>query len=191
MTTHSKELCPCGSGKKYKHCHQRIDAARQRNLLLSVAAIVVVGGTAALAGPALMAKLNEKPARTGVAADSAARAEVAARPGANGVVGTSSANGAASIGVVNPNGVAGPPLRDPAALRLTPPNSGNLLPGEHPKDYEFDVARNRYYDPRPGHMHWHTGPPPADPNAPVAAPNVVVTTPGGQPVKVTSTTTSK
>jgi hypothetical protein len=89
--------------------------------------------------------------------------------------------------VVQPNGVAGPPIRDPSALTLKPPNSGDVLPGEHPKDWEYDVAKNRYYDPRPGHMHWHTGPPPADPNAPVAAPQITVRTPDGTPIKVTTT----
>jgi hypothetical protein len=188
MTTHSKDLCPCGSGRRYKHCHQRTDAARQRKLLLTGLAVVVVAAAAGLAGPGLFARWNAQPTRASAqaAADSAARAELAARPGTDRVVGTSAANGAASIGVVNPNGVAGPPLRDPAALTLRPPNSGELLPGEHPKDWEYDVARNRYYDPRPGHMHWHSGPPPVDPNAPAAQPQVLVTTPDGKPVRVTT-----
>jgi hypothetical protein len=87
--------------------------------------------------------------------------------------------------------VAGPPLRDPAALQLTPPNSGALAPGENPKDWEYDVARNRHYDPRDGHKHWHTGPPPVDPNAPMPTPNIIVTTPDGKPVQVTTTTGGK
>jgi hypothetical protein len=188
MTTHSKDLCRCGSGKKYKHCHQRADAARRRNLLLLGAAVVLVAGTAAIAGPGLWSRWNaQRNASSAQAlADSAARAEMAARPGATGVLGTSAANGAASIGVVNPNGVAGPPLRDPDALTLKPPNSGELAPGEHPKDWEYDVARNRYYDPREGHKHWHSGPPPADPNAPAPVPNIVVTTPDGRPIQVTT-----
>jgi hypothetical protein len=119
-----------------------------------------------------------------LAADSVARRELEAAPGAASVVGTSGASGAASIGVVNPNGVAGPPLRDPNAMTFRPPNSGELAPGEHPKPWEYDVARNRYYDPRPGHMHWHAGAPPADPNAPTPTPQVTVTTPDGSPVKV-------
>jgi hypothetical protein len=188
MTTHAKDLCRCGSGKKYKHCHQRRDAARRRNLLLGGGAAVLILGTAAIAGPGLWSTWNAgRNAQTAQAlADSAARAEMAARPGAAGVLGTSAANGAAAIGVVNPNGVAGPPLRDPQSLKLTPPNSGELQPGENPTPWEYDVARNRHFDPREGHKHWHTGPPPADPNAPVAAPQVVVTTPDGKPVKVTA-----
>jgi hypothetical protein len=189
MTTHAKDLCRCGSGKKYKHCHQAKDRARRRTLLLAAGLSAAVAAAAAAFAPGLLGKLKSSDrARAAALADSAARAELAARSGA---IGTSAANGAAAIGVVNPNGVAGPPLRDPAALQLTPPNSGALAPGEHPKDWEYDVARNRYYDPREGHKHWHTGPPPADPNAPTPMPNIVVTTPDGKPVQVTTTTTSK
>jgi hypothetical protein len=190
MTTHSKDLCHCGSGKRYKHCHQKKDEARRRTFLLAgvAAAAFALLGTAF--GPGVMAKFKKpsaEQAKIAAQADSATRAELEAKV----PVGTSSAQGAASIGVVNPNGVAGPPLRDPSALTLTPPNSGALAPGEHPKDYEYDVARNRYYDPREGHKHWHTGPPPVDPNAPMAQPKIVVTTPDGKPVTVTTTTTSK
>jgi hypothetical protein len=190
MTTHSKDLCPCGSGKRYKHCHQKNDEARRRTLLLAAVGAVALIVLGAAFGPGLLARVT-KPAdraRAAAQADSAARAELAARSGA---VGTQAATGAAAIGVVQPNGVAGPPLRDPAALQLTPPNSGALAPGEHPKDWEYDVAHNRHYDPREGHKHWHTGPPPVDPNAPTPAPTVVVTTPDGKPVTVTTTTTGK
>ncbi len=190
MTTHSKDLCPCGSGKRYKHCHQKRDEARRRSFLLAGLAAVVFALLAAGFGPGLLAKIK-KPAdnrKAVAAADSVARNELEARSGA---VGTSAAQGAAAIGVVNPNGVAGPPLRDPNALTLTPPNTGALAPGEHPKDWEYDVARNRYYDPREGHKHWHMGPPPVDPNAPQQMPNIIVTTPDGKPVQVTTSTTSK
>ncbi len=191
MATHSKDSCPCGSGKRYKHCHQPIDAARRRNLLAIGVAVVVVAVAGTLLVPRLMAKVASQraasKAATAAAADSVARRELEAAPGSAGVVGTAGANGAASTGVVNPNGVAGPPLRDPDALTFKPPNSGDVAPGEHPKPWEYDIARNRYYDPRPGHMHWHMGAPPADPDAPVAAPQVIVTTPNGSPVKITTT----
>ena len=191
MTTHSKDLCPCGSGKRYKHCHQKKDEARRRTFLFGGLVAVLVAVLAAGFGPGLLAKIRKPAATTAkatAAADSAARAELAAKSGA---IGTSAAQGAAAIGVVNPNGVAGPPLRDPGALTLTPPNSGALAPGEHPKDWEYDVAKNRYYDPREGHKHWHSGPPPVDPNAPQPMPNIIVTTPDGKPVQVTTSTTSK
>jgi hypothetical protein len=188
MATHSKDSCPCGSGKRYKHCHQPIDAARRRNLIVFGGLVVALVVAAWFAIPWIMAKTGagKRAVAGAVAADSAARKELEAAPGAAGVVGTAGARGAAAIGVVNPNGVAGPPLRDPNALTLKPPNSGELAPGEHPAPWEYDVARNRYYDPRPGHMHWHSGAPPADPNAPIPAPQVIVTTPDGSPVKVTT-----
>ena len=190
MTTHSKDLCPCGSGKRYKHCHQKQDEARRRTFLIGSVAAAALALVAAAFGPGVLAtfkKPSADQARLAAQADSATRAELEARS----PVGTSSAQGVAATGVVNPNGVAGPPLRDPSALTFTPPNSGALAPGENPKDWEYDVARNRHYDPREGHRHWHTGPPPVDPNAPVPAPKVVVTTPDGKPVQVTTTTTSK
>ena len=188
MATHSKDSCPCGSGKRYKHCHQPIDAARRRNLIVFGALFVALVAAAWFAVPPLMAKFGAgKSTRAGaMAADSAARKEFETAPGAAAVVGTASATGAAAIGVVNPNGVAGPPLRDPNALTFKPSNSGELAPGEHPTPWEYDVARNRHYDPRPGHMHWHSGAPPANPNAPIPAPQVIVTTPDGSPVKVTT-----
>ena len=191
MSTALKDPCPCGSGKRYKHCHLPLDQARRRNgLLLALSAVVLIAA-GVLFGPRWMARLEAARARSAqeaarAAADSAARAEVQAAPGAAGVVGTPAATGAAAIGVVNPNGVAGPPLRDPNSLTLTPPNSGAVAPGEHPKDWEYDIAHNRYYDPRPGHMHWHSGAPPANPDAPMPVPQVVVTTPDGSPVQVTN-----
>ncbi|MEP7028606.1 MAG: SEC-C metal-binding domain-containing protein [Candidatus Eisenbacteria bacterium] len=189
MTTHSKDSCPCGSGKRYKHCHQPLDAARRRKQLLFGALVVALAIAGTVFGPRLLAKVRSGLAggRSTAAADSAARRELEAAPGAAGVVGTPAAPGAAATGVVNPNGVAGPPLRDPDALTLRPPNSGAVAPGENPKPWEYDIARNRYYDPRPGHMHWHSGAPPADPNAPVPAPQVIVTTADGSPVQVTTT----
>src|SRR5690349_2613598 len=189
MTAH-KELCPCGSGKKYKHCHERADKKRRRTLLLAAGLAAAVAAFAAAFGPALLAKVRkpEDRAKAMAQADSATRAALENRSSA---IGTERAQGAAATGVVNPNGVAGPPISDPSDLRLRPPNSGALAPGEHPKDWEYDVAKNRYYDPREGHKHWHSGPPPVDPNAPQQAPQIIVTTPDGKPVQVTTTTTKK
>ena len=167
MATHSKELCPCGSGKRYKHCHQPIDARRRRNLFVAGGVVVLIVAAAVFAGPRLLAKARGGAAKTTAAASA----------------------GVESTGVVLPNGAAGPPLRDPNALTLRPPNSGELAPGEHPKPWEYDIAHDRYYDPRPGHMHWHSGAPPADPNAPPAAPQIIVRTPNGTPVQVVTTTT--
>src|SRR5262245_43773924 len=99
MTTHSKDHCPCGSGKRYKHCHQKQDEARRRTFLLGGVVAAAFALLAAAFGPGVMAKFK-KPAVRASMADSAARANLEARaPGAAG-------------GVVNPNGVAGPPLRD-------------------------------------------------------------------------------
>ena len=60
MSVNHKDACPCGSGKRYKHCHQPIDAARRRNLLVFGAAVVVVAVAGTLLGPRLMAKISSQ-----------------------------------------------------------------------------------------------------------------------------------
>jgi uncharacterized protein YchJ len=48
MTVHHKDLCPCGSGKRYKHCHLPIDQQRRKRALvvgLVSAAVVAVAAT--------------------------------------------------------------------------------------------------------------------------------------------------
>ncbi len=47
MSVGRNEPCPCGSGKKYKHCHERtggIAHRRARTLLLALAALALVIG---------------------------------------------------------------------------------------------------------------------------------------------------
>jgi hypothetical protein len=54
--TRRNDLCPCGSGKKYKKCHERLErggAAKGRMLMLVVGAAVVaaiVAGIASVTG---------------------------------------------------------------------------------------------------------------------------------------------
>jgi hypothetical protein len=81
------------------------------------------------------------------------------------------------LGERGSDGLMRAPLPDANPLTLRPPNSGEVAPGEHPRPWEYDVTHNRYYDPRPGHMHWHSGEPPADTTQLGQAPVVVVTTP--------------
>ena len=42
--------------------------------------------------------------------------------------------------------------RDPAATRRLPDRPG--------QPWEYDERLDAYYDPRPGHEHWHEGRPP-------------------------------
>lgn len=32
----------------------------------------------------------------------------------------------------------------------------------NPQPWQYDPATNKHWDPRPGHNHWHNGPPPAE-----------------------------
>ena len=45
----------------------------------------------------------------------------------------------------------------------TPPNPGNTrrLPDRVGEPWEYDARFDAYWDPRPGHEHWHEGRPPA------------------------------
>jgi hypothetical protein len=45
-----------------------------------------------------------------------------------------------------------------------------LGPNEHPAPWEYDAANNRYFDPSPGHNHWHPGKPPANAGRTTPAP---------------------
>ena len=41
------DLCPCGSGKKYKRCHGVKEATRGNTMLLVIVGLLVAGGVAA------------------------------------------------------------------------------------------------------------------------------------------------
>ena len=47
-------------------------------------------------------------------------------------------------------------------------SSGSLSSGTpnivNPTPWQYDPATNKHWDPRPGHVHWHTGLPPAEGN---------------------------
>jgi hypothetical protein len=43
----------------------------------------------------------------------------------------------------------------------SPQDSGPKLPQRVGTDWEYDERFNAYWDPRPGHEHWHEGRPPA------------------------------
>jgi hypothetical protein len=184
MSTHHKEPCPCGSGKRYKHCHMAKDEARRRNVFLGVIAAIVVVAAAGLFAPKWLAQQAAE--RAAKAAIATARADSAAGRTNPIAAGAGDVPVSQAFGVRTPLGTTSAPVPDPNALSLKPPNSGELAPGEHPAPWEYDVALNRHYDPRPGHMHWHTGPPPADPTALSALPQVTTTGSNGAVVTTTS-----
>jgi hypothetical protein len=177
MTVHHKDLCPCGSGKRYKHCHLPIHKAQRQRAMFAGAAVVVLAAGGAVAWTASQ---NRGPSAVGAA----------------GGGGTSDA-GSNAFGGIQP-GVAGrspTPAQQGQNVSVGGASGNALQPGENPKPWEYDVAKNRHYDPSPGHRHWHDGPPPANPGAPSTATTtaplggVSATTASGAPVKITGTST--
>ena len=187
----AKAPCPCGSGKRYKHCHGPRDRARRRIVLLGAVGAAAVAAAAVMGGPALLARFA--PGGRTAAADSAlaraARTSSAASTAQVAVVADSVRPdpGRPVLGETGGGGVVRAPIPDVGTITIRPPNSGEVAPGEHPRPWEYDVVHNRYYDPRPGHMHWHSGQPPADTTGNAVAPVVVVQGGGSGPVTVTST----
>jgi hypothetical protein len=188
MTVHHKDLCPCGSGKRYKHCHLPIRQAQQRRVVLTIVAVAVLGAGAAFAWTVMS---NRPKSSVGSTASEAARpagGTTTAQPPGAGTGDAGSAFGTVQPGV---NGRSPTPAQQGDAY--TVPSNNDLAPGETPAPWEYDVAQNRHYDPRPGHGHWHPGPPPKDPNDPGAGavmnPNISATTSGGTPVNITGSST--
>ncbi len=185
MTTHQKDDCPCGSGKRYKHCHMAADQAKKRRLLgggIGVVAALVLG---VAAWGAIQQWQAGRQAGPGAATDSLAPAGGAGSD----VAGVPAPAPSGAFGTVVPgrNAQAPIPASPGGAIVANPGASQALAPGEKATPWQYDVARNRHYDPRPGHQHWHNGPPPADTSKAVGTPSVV-TVEGGT-AKVSTTTT--
>ncbi len=169
MTVHQKDDCPCGSGKRYKHCHGPIDEAKKRRVwtfaIATVGAIVVGGAawgawqsTRSAGGTAVAARDSAGAAGPGGTVVLNERGEVV-----SGDVSGAVAPSPSTFGIVQP-GMSGRAPIPTSTVGTTIPVApkGALAPGEHPGRWEYDVAKNRHYDPRPDHMHWHNGPPPSD-----------------------------
>lgn len=158
MSVHHKDACPCGSGKRYKHCHLPSDAARRRKASLAV--LIVIG--AVVVGAAAFGAMTQW--QSGRKNAPAAGADSGAIPPGGDVSGVPAPTNPGAFGIVQPGLSGRPPIPQSTAGSVIPVggNQGALAPGEHPTPWEYDVAKNRHYDPRAGHQHWHSGPPPAD-----------------------------
>ena len=81
-----------------------------------------------------------------------------------------------------------PPIKGgslPPSLSSTLPGftvqpSATTQPGLTPKPWEYDAATNRHWNAEPGHNHWHSGPPPANPPTTTAPATPLPGTPGGE-----------
>src|SRR5436309_437099 len=63
----AKDPCPCGSGKRYKHCHGPRNRARRQRAVVALGAVAALVAGAAVGWPALRARLAGKPAPAPVA----------------------------------------------------------------------------------------------------------------------------
>ena len=167
MSTHHKDACPCGSGKRYKHCHLAADQARARRgwgAAIAAVILLVVGAGAWGAMRQWQAGRDLERGRLGVGGDTLGGARPGAPGGAGDVAGATSPAPQGAFGGVVPGRNNLPPLPATTARPLVSPGGGSsgVLPGENPVAWQYDVAQNRHYDPRPGHQHWHSGPPPGD-----------------------------
>ena len=196
MTTHHKDDCPCGSGKRYKHCHMAADEARKRRFLIAGFGLVGVLVLGAAAWGVMAQWRAGQPASTQPVS---ATDSLSGTGGVAGDVSGASAptpSGAFGRLVPGRNSQAPIPVSPGGQIRALPGSNSALAPGENPTPWQYDLARNRHYDPRPGHRHWHNGPPPADTTQAVGTPGLTTTssgptvTVGGGAAKVTTTRNS-
>ena len=185
MTTHHKDACRCGSGKRYKHCHLAADQAKaRRGWMTAFGALgALVVGIAAWGG---IAHWREGRAQAGGGRDSLRLPAGGPVAGGGGdVSGSNPPAPSGAFGSLVPGQDAHAPIGAGAGSSLPSraASSNELQPGEHPTPWQYDVARNRHFDPRPGHQHWHNGPPPSDTTGAISAPTVTV---GGANTKVTT-----
>jgi hypothetical protein len=187
MTVHHKDLCPCGSGKRYKHCHLPIDQQRRKRALFVALVSAAVVAVAATGWAMWQGRSKTQSALATQAGAAAGGATNAGTPGAGGADAGPNAFGGVAPGY---DGRSPTPAQQGTTVQVGG-NNGALAPGENPKPWEYDVAKNRHYDPTPGHQHWHTGPPPADPSKPqvttIPSTGVTATTSSGAPVKISGT----
>lgn len=196
MTTHHKDLCPCGSGKRYKHCHLPADEAKRRGAWTAGIAVVA----ALVVGVAAWGVIQQGGAAGGGSGGSGVPVDSAGAAGGAGgdVAGTGAPVPSGAFGAMVPGRDSRAPIPQSVAGSEMPISAthGALAPGEHPVPWQYDVENNRHFDPRPGHQHWHSGPPPADTTKAVSSPTMTtlgggsnpVVTVGGGAAKVTTTT---
>jgi len=166
MTTGHKDLCRCGSGKRYKHCHMPIDQAKSRRGWMAGVAVVAALVLGVAAWGAISQWQASQALQGGGAGDSLRTAGSAggATGGPGDVSGVNSPAPQGAFGTMVPgrNDQAPIPATAGRSLPMGPSSSQAVMPGENPTRWQYDVARNRHYNPLPGHQHWHNGPPPSD-----------------------------
>ena len=135
MTVGQKDPCPCGSGKKYKHCHALKDRGKkQAGWIIPVAVFVVGFGLIYFVSHGKGAQ----PVATSAPVPIPSTTTTTTQP--------------ANVPVTSSNTT----VQSAGSADQSP-----LPNGATPKPWQFDAPRNRYW--HPGHGHWHDGAPPPEP----------------------------
>jgi hypothetical protein len=149
MPVGHKDPCPCGSGKKYKHCHMKKDLEKHQHGGWILVGTVVVLGVAVI----YFANSGGLP-WGGDRVRTPASSSLPFTPGTLPMTGLTPATDTAAAGSV-------------ASQDQSP-----LPGGVTPQPWQYDAPRNRFWYPE--HGHWHDGPPP-DPSQRVTTPATATT----------------
>lgn len=77
--------------------------------------------------------------------------------------------GIAAIAFSRPQDDAPGPAAGPTPALIQPFNNGAPVTSStspsltNPQPWQYDPATNQHWNPNPGHVHWHSGPPPTNP----------------------------
>jgi hypothetical protein len=173
----SKDPCPCGSGKKYKHCCKKHDLKKKNSyqFLFFLAPIVIIG-----IGLILWSQRSDRPsfqqAFTGQVPTATASQDQSPLP--DGRTPEPWEHDTPRNRHWDPNHnhwhdgppppasqrTVGPPA---AAPQATNPNIPN------PEPYQYDPETDQHFDP--AHKHWHQGPPPPEDQRNASSPTVTTT----------------
>jgi hypothetical protein len=144
MPVGHKDPCPCGSGKKYKHCHLKKDLEKRQHGGWILLGTVVVLGVAAIyfaAGGGLP-----------WGGDQARTSAGSSPPSTTGALPTTG-----PTAITDTTAAAGTP-ETAAATSGASQDQSPLPGGATPQPWQYDATRNRFWHPE--HGHWHDGPPP-------------------------------
>jgi hypothetical protein len=160
MPVGHKDPCPCGSGKKYKHCHMKKDLEKHQHGGWILVGTVVVLGVAVI----YFANSGGLPwggDRARTPASSSLPLTTGALPMTGTIPGTDTTSAPGTPGTA-------------AATSAASQDQSPLPGGATPQPWQYDAPRNRFW--YPDHGHWHDGAPP-DPSQRATATAAQTTTP--------------
>jgi hypothetical protein len=186
LETSSKDPCPCGSGKRYKHCCKERDLKKKNNyqylfflLPVVIVAIGLILWSQRSDRPTFRQALTGQSATGGTASQDQSPLPDGRSPEAWEFDGPRDRywdpnHNHWHDGPPPPEGqrTVGAPANAPQTTNANIPN---------PEPWQFDPETNRHFDP--GHKHWHQGPaPPEDQrtaSSTTATTTTTTTTPAG------------